>query len=44
MLDATTGVKYCDTHVDVLNALEQQSRDYIYKTHQERIAELKLIA
>ena len=44
MLDGSAVVKDCDTYVDALDFLELQSRDFIYKIHQKRIAKLKLIA
>lgn len=44
MLDGSAVVKGCDSYVDVLDYLELQSRDFIYKIHQKRIAKLKLIA
>lgn len=44
MLDGSAVVKGCDSYVDVLDYLELQSRDFIYKIHQKRIARLKLIA
>ena len=44
MLDASVLLKPCEFQSEALNILELQSRQFLYKIHQKRIAKLKLNA
>ena len=44
VLDASMVLDPRDIHSEVLDILELQSREYVYKIHQRRITKLKLIS
>ena len=44
VLDASTVLNPWDIHAEILDILELQTREYVYKIHQRRIAKLKRIS
>ena len=44
VLDASAVLGHNDPQSEALNTIELQSREFLYKIHQKRIAKLKLIA